>query len=134
MSAELDNCKIDRRELYNITPMTAEVNEKLGQFLSEGQNWEKRATNMPGVSLLKLPTSKQSPPSIAIEINPISAITGLATKKKGIIIRSGSELEQINQLLANPKVVELAKKLEVVNPRTKDDNSKSTDNTGVFEI
>jgi hypothetical protein len=35
--------------------MTAEVNEKLGQFLNEGQNWEKKSTNLPGVSLLKLP-------------------------------------------------------------------------------
>jgi hypothetical protein len=68
----------------------------------------------------------------SIEINPISASTGLGTKRKGIIIRSGSELEQINQLLANPKVVELAKKIEVVNPKTKDDSSKSTDNTRCF--
>jgi hypothetical protein len=70
--------------------MAADVSEKLGQFLSKGQNWEKRATKLPGVSLLKLPTFKQNPPSISIEINPI----GLGTKKKGIIIRSGSELEQ----------------------------------------
>ena len=63
--------------------MTAEVNEKLGQFLSKGQNWEKRATNLPGVSLLKLPTSKHSPSSIAIEINPINASSGLGTKKRG---------------------------------------------------
>jgi hypothetical protein len=90
--------------------MTADVNEKLGQFLREGQSWEKKATNIPGVSLLKLPTFKKSPPSIAIEINPINASTGLGTKKREIIIRSGSELEQINQLLANPKVVELQRR------------------------
>jgi hypothetical protein len=71
--------------------MTADVNEKLGQFLSEGQNWEKKPTTVQGVSLLKLPASKQSPPSIAIEINPINATIGSATKKRGIIIRSGSE-------------------------------------------
>ena len=100
--------------------MTADINEKLAQFLSEGQNWEKKSTNLPGVSLLKLPTFKKSPPSIAIEINPINASTGLGTKKRGIIIRSGSELEQITQLLANPKVVELAKKIEEVNPKTKE--------------
>ena len=45
----------------------ADVNEKLAQFLSEGQNWKKRPTNIEGVFLLKLP----SPPSIAIEINPV---------------------------------------------------------------
>ncbi|MFL6420644.1 MAG: hypothetical protein ACJ71P_14745 [Nitrososphaeraceae archaeon] len=116
--------------------MTADVNEKLGQFLREGQDWEKKPTNIPGASLLKLPTFKKSPPSIAIEINPINATTGSATKKKGIIIRSGSELEQINQLLSNPKVVELAKKIEAVNPKTKEDSTtrRRRSNTDVFEI
>ena len=113
--------------------MTADVNGKLSQFLSEGTNWEKKPTNLPGVPLLKLPTFKKSPPSLAIEINPINASTGLGTKKRGIIIRSRSELEQINQLLANPKVVELAKKIGVVNPKTKEDSSSSgsTSNTDV---
>jgi hypothetical protein len=116
--------------------MTANVNEKVAQFLREGQDWEKKPTNIPGASLLKLPTFKKNPPSIAIEINPINATTGSATKKKGIIIRSGSELEQINQLISNPKVVELAKKIEAVNPKTKKDDSttRSSSNTEVFEI
>jgi hypothetical protein len=55
-----------------------DLNEKLGQFLSEGQNWEKKATNVQGVFLLKLPTFKKSPPSIAIEINPLSVIHMMA--------------------------------------------------------
>ena len=114
--------------------MTADVNEKLGRFLREGQDWEKKPTNIPGASLLKLPTFKQSPASIGIEINPINATTGSVTKKKGIIIRSGSELEQINQLLSNPKVVELAKKIEAVNPKIKEDTNKRNTDTDVFEI
>ena len=56
--------------------MTVDVNEKLAQFLREGQNWEKKPTNVEGVFLLKLPTFKKSPPSIAIEINPINISTG----------------------------------------------------------
>ena len=31
----------------------ADVNEKLAQFLREGQNWEKKPTNIQGVFLLK---------------------------------------------------------------------------------
>jgi hypothetical protein len=114
--------------------MTLDVSEKLGQFLREGQDWEKKPTNIPRASLLKLPTFKKNPPSIGIEINPINATTGSATKKKGIIIRSGSELEQINQLLSNPKVVELAKKIEAVNPKTKEDSITSSSNTDILEI
>ena len=48
--------------------MATDINEKLGQFLREGQDWEKKPTNIPGASLLKLPTFKKSRPSIAIEI------------------------------------------------------------------
>ena len=114
---------------------------KLSQFLREGQNWEKKPTNMERVFLLKLPTSKQSPSSIAIEINPTNAASSgsaIATtiRKKGIIIRDGSELEQFNKLLSNPKVIELAKKIEAINPKTKEDtaSSSSSSNIDVFEI
>ena len=31
---------------------------RLRQFLNEGQAWEKKVTNIPGVSLLKLPRCK----------------------------------------------------------------------------
>src|SRR5918912_4639622 len=118
--------------------MTSEINDKLAQFLREGQNWEKKAANIQGIFLLKLPASKQSPSSIAIEINRTNTTTAGSTltifyKKKGIIIRSGSELEQFDQLLSNPKVVELAKKIEAVNPRNKEDAANSS-NTEVFDI
>jgi hypothetical protein len=116
--------------------MTSEINDKLAQFLREGQNWEKKATNIQGVFLLKLPASKQSPSSIAIEINRTNTTTSGSsfTRKKGIIIRSGSELEQFNQLLSNPKVIELAKKIEAINPKTKEDVSNASSDTEVFNI
>ena len=116
--------------------MTSEINDKLAQFLREGQNWEKKATNIQGVFLLKLPASKQSLSSIAIEINRANTtINGSAfTRKKGIIIRSGSELEQFDQLLSNPKVVELAKKIEAINPKNKEDAANRSSDTEVFDI
>ena len=116
--------------------MTSEINDKLAQFLREGQNWEKKATNIQGVSLLKLPASKQSPSSIAIEINRTNTTTaGSAfTRKKGIIIRDFSELEQFNQMLSNPKVVELAKKIEAINPKNKKDAANGSSDTEVFDI
>src|SRR5919198_4326626 len=115
--------------------MTMDVNEKLAQFLREGQNWEKKPTNILGASLLKLLESKQGQPSIAIEINLKNADTGSATKKRrGIIIRSGSELEQFNQLLSNSKVVQLATNIDHVNPENKEDTTKRNIDTDVFEI
>jgi hypothetical protein len=106
--------------------MTADVNEKLGKFLSEGQNWKKKPTNIQGVFLLKLP----SPPSIAIEVNPVIGSASGTKKRRGIIIRSSSELEQFNQLLSNPKVTQLTKKIEEVNPKTKE----VTMSSNIFEI
>jgi hypothetical protein len=111
--------------------MAAAINDKLAQFLREGQNWEKKPTNIQGVFLLKLPEPKQSPSSIAIEVNPanITAGSSVTIRKEGIIIRDGSELEQFDQLLSNPKVVELAKKIESVNPENKEDKGRSNSTT-----
>ena len=53
--------------------MSSDINDKLSRFFREGQNWDKKPTNIEGVFLLKLPASKQSPSSVAIEVNPINA-------------------------------------------------------------
>jgi hypothetical protein len=116
--------------------MTLDINNKLAQFLREGQNWEKKPTNIQGVFLLKLPASKKSPSSIAVEINPTNTTTAGSTftRKKGIIIRDCSELEQFNQMVSNPKVVELAKKIEAINPKNKEDAANRSSDTEVFDI
>ena len=56
--------------------------------------------------LLKLPSSKTRQASIAIKNNPVDAASS-ATKKRGIVIRSTSELNQFNSILANQKLIEL---------------------------
>jgi hypothetical protein len=43
--------------------MTEEGNERLRQFLNEGRNWERKATNISGVFLFRLPASKGRPAS-----------------------------------------------------------------------
>ena len=58
---------------------------------------------------MKLPSSGSRQASIAIEINPVDA-AGAATKKRGIVIRSTSELDQFNCILANQKLIELARR------------------------
>jgi hypothetical protein len=63
----------------------------------------------PGVFLLKLPSSGSRQASIAIEINPVDP-AGSATKKRRIVIRSASELDQFNCILANQKLIELARR------------------------
>jgi len=108
------------------------TDERLSQFLREGKNWERKASSISGVFLIKLPEYKSRPPYIAMEINPVDS-TGAATKKRGILIKSSSELEQISNILTNAKIVHLATRLDEVNPEKKSRAPQPTE-TDVFEI
>ncbi len=108
------------------------VNDRLIQFLREGKDWERKATNIPGVFLLKLPSFKGRSASLAIEVNPIGS-SGAATKKRGVVVRSTTELEEINKLLSHPKLVELAKRVDEVNPERRLGGANTTEHD-VFEI
>ncbi|MBD0298998.1 MAG: hypothetical protein ICV82_01670, partial [Nitrososphaera sp.] len=66
-----------------------------------------------------------------IEINPVSS-SGSATKKRGVVIRSGPELEEISRLLSNSKLAELAKNMDEVNPEKI--LTKSGGSEDIFEI
>jgi hypothetical protein len=106
--------------------------ERLTQFLKDGKDWERKATNIPGIFLFKLPGLRgRDSPLVAIEINPVDS-SGSTTKKRGIVIRSGSELEEISRLLTNPKIVQLAKSIDEVNPDVKTTSAGAS--SEIFEI
>jgi len=111
--------------------MTEEANERLRQFLNDGRNWERKATNIPGAFLFRLPASKGRPATLAIEINPVDT-HGAITKKRGVVIRSASELDEISRLLSHPKVGELSKKIDAVNPKREAITGKG--GPDIFEI
>jgi len=111
--------------------MTEEPNERLKQFLNDGRNWERKATNIPGVFLFRLPATRRRPASLAIEINPVDTY-GSITKKRGVVIRSASELNEISRLLGHPKVDELSKRIDAINPKTETSTSKA--GPEIFEI
>jgi hypothetical protein len=107
------------------------VDERLNQFLKDARDWEKKATNIPGLFLLKLPGLKGSPPSISIEINSVDA-SGSPTKKRGVLIRSAAELKWIKDILSNPKAAELVERVDKINPQKKE--RSLTTNADVFEV
>ena len=111
--------------------MSSSVDNRLVQFLKEGKDWDKKATNIPGVFLLRIPAYRGTSPSIAIEINPISS-SGSPTKKRGVIIRSASELQEINKLLSNPKLSQLARSIDDVNPEKRTGQKSGAED--IFEI
>ena len=105
--------------------------ERLVRFLKEGKDWERKATNIPGIFLLKIPPSRSNSSSIYIEINPVDSF-GSPTKKRGIIIRSVSELQQISEILTNPKIAQIATVIDEINPKSKGSFTKT--DTDIFEI
>jgi hypothetical protein len=107
------------------------TDERLSRFIKDAKDWERMATSVSGVFLLKLPSYRARSASVAIEINPVDA-SGSATKKRGVVIRSASELNEINSLLTNPKLAELARNIDTVNPERP--GSASTGSSDVFEI
>jgi hypothetical protein len=107
------------------------VEDRLTGFLRDARDWERRATNIPGIFLLKLPSSGTRRAAVAVEINPLDS-AGSATKKRGIVVRSASELDEFNRILSNQKLFELARKMDQVNPKQKEVSSIGS--ADVFEI
>ena len=107
------------------------VDNRLTDFLNEGKDWERKQTNVPGVFLLKLPAFRSRPACIAIEIDALSRGGG-GGNRRGLIIRSKEEIDQLSNILTNDKVIELASAVEKVNPVQT--NTSSTMDSEVFEI
>jgi hypothetical protein len=120
--------------LYCIsTNMTNEtVDHRLTDFLNEGKDWERKQTNVPGVFLLKLPAFRSRPACVAIEIDAMGRGGGGGNRRRGLIIRTKEDIEQLSNILNNDKVMELASALEKVNPIQT--STSSTIDSEVFEI
>lgn len=95
-----------------------ELTDTLRAFIEEGKDWERKPTTVKGVSIIRLPATKNRPASLAIDFNPIGE-TGLPMKKKGIMIMNGNELAAFRQIFTNEKVDSLLKALEEVLPDRK---------------
>ena len=93
---------------------------KLSEFLRNGKDWEKKATSIPGIFIMKMPAYKSAPfvaPSrLCIELNPVDA-EGRPTKKRGIILKSMSELSNYKSILNNEKLENLITNIESINPK-----------------
>jgi hypothetical protein len=91
--------------------------EKLLQFLKSGKDWERRATTVPGIFILRLPEDGRRPASLAIELNPVDE-TGKPTKRRGLVLRSSEELKAFRELINNEKLEILMSRIDEVNPRS----------------
>ena len=92
--------------------------EKLKDFLRDGKDWSRMRTNIPGVFIQKLPAYRSSPDRLAVEVNPADS-AGNPTKKRGVMIRSGEELEAFRGIFQDEKLTKLQGLLDSINPKTK---------------
>lgn len=95
-----------------------ELPEILKTFIEEGQDWERKPTTVKGVSIIRLPATKNRPASLAIDINPVGA-NGLPMKKKGIMLMNAAEIAAFRDTINNAKVDSLVAALEEVLPERK---------------
>jgi acetylglutamate synthase len=91
-----------------------------------------KAITIPGIFLQRLPSFRSRPSSVAIEINPVDSAS-VPAKKRGIVIRSRLEYDQIRNILGNGKVSQLANSIDEVNPEIKL-ISKRNKEEDIFEI
>ena len=95
-----------------------ELTQTLKTFIEEGQDWERKNTSVKGVSIIRLPATKNRPASLAIDINPVGE-NGLPMKKKGIMIMNAAELAAFRVAFTSEKVDSLITALEEVLPERK---------------
>jgi hypothetical protein len=105
---------------------------RLQEFLENGQDWERKQTNVPGVFLIRLPQFRSRPACIGVELDVLNRAGG-SNRRRGIIVRTKEELQQLSDVVANQKVIELTSAIEKVNPVQQSNTGAKLD-TEVFEI
>lgn len=92
-----------------------DIAESLKTFLASGGDWERKNTSVPGISIIRLPKTRNRPASLGIEINPLGK-TGTPMKKRGLLILSAEEVLAFRELFGNEKLHALIQAIETVIP------------------
>ena len=106
--------------------------ERLKGFLEKGKDWERKQTNSPGVFLIRLPQFRSRPACIAVELDALNRGGG-GSRRRGIILRTTDELQQLLDMVSNKKLVELTSSIEKINPVQQANIGANLDNE-IFEV
>jgi hypothetical protein len=101
----------------------ASLEQRLKEFMRNGEDWERSRTSIPGVFVVKLPGRGSRGPELALEINPVDG-QGQPKKKRGYMVRGKADLEEITRILSDPRLTRLAEAIEAVNPKAVKSNSR----------
>jgi len=113
--------------------MSADQKDKrLLEFLENGKDWERKQTNIPGVFLIRLPQFRSRPACIGVELDALNRGGG-GNRRRGIILRTSEELQQLLDIVTNKKLSELTSSIEKVNPVQQANMGVHLDNE-IFEV
>ena len=68
--------------------------------------------------MLKLPPYRTIPTRLVVELNPVDE-TGNPKKRRGLVLRSSSELEEFKLMFQDEKLPKLLSMIDNVNPEVK---------------
>ena len=105
---------------------------RLTEFLESGKDWDRKQTNIPGVFLIRLPQFRSRPACIGVELDVLNRGGG-GNRRRGIILRTNEELQQLLDIVTNKKLIELTSSIEKVNPVQQANMGANLDNE-IFEI
>ena len=111
---------------------TDQKDKRLIEFLENGKDWERKQTNIPGVFLIRLPQFRSRPACIGVELDALNRGGG-GNRRRGIILRTSEELQQLLGIVSNKKLSELTSSIEKVNPLQQANIGANLDNE-IFEI
>ena len=91
----------------------------LKQYMKEGGAWDKMATDIPGVFIVRVPGSKSNPKNVRLmlELNPIDEATQKPKKRKGLYLSNREMYVQFFELLSDDRINKLLLTLEEINPK-----------------
>ena len=99
-----------------------DIEAQLKEHLKNGKDWEKMATPVDGVSVVKVPATKTRPALLFLEVNPLKE-DGKPLKRKGLFVGSKEMLIKFGEALNDDKVFQLIGEIEKVNPQHSTNNS-----------
>ena len=100
--------------------------------MENGKDWERKQTNIPGVFLIRLTNSGADLPALVLGLDALNRGGG-GNRRRGIILRTSEELQQLLDIVSNKKLSELTSSIEKVNPVQQASMGANLDNE-IFEI
>lgn len=92
----------------------AELENRLVKFLEDAGEWEALPVEkFPGVSIVKMPKTKNRPSKLSLVINPVK--DGKPIKRKGLFVTSAEMFLEFAEVLQNDSVYNLMKSVDDIN-------------------